>query len=193
MKYRQSGFAHAFLIIGLIVAIVVALGFIFWQNFIYKEPVTNKTETQVIKKPEETKKVDSNAGYVVVDDWGIRFKSVSELSSTNVTYVARSDDNSGTYYAFSTDRIKALGGRCTEQPFGDTVTLTRGSEKPIATPDGELINTEPLNGYFYVLSGPIASCTNFDSNGAMVPPSKVETDDRMALKESIKTLELVQE
>lgn len=44
MKTQQNGFAHAFLIIGLVVALIGALGFVFWQNFIYKEPVATKTE-----------------------------------------------------------------------------------------------------------------------------------------------------
>ena len=39
---QQKGFAHAFLIIGLALALAGALGFIFWQNFIYEKPVPNK-------------------------------------------------------------------------------------------------------------------------------------------------------
>lgn len=49
----QKGFAHAFLIIGLVVALVGALGFVFWQNFVHKEPVV--TNTEVVTKPEPTK------------------------------------------------------------------------------------------------------------------------------------------
>jgi hypothetical protein len=41
---KQKGFAHTLLIIGLALTLMGALGFIFWQNFIYKEPVTTKTE-----------------------------------------------------------------------------------------------------------------------------------------------------
>ncbi len=56
MKSQQSGFAHAFLIIGLVVALIGALGFVFWQNFIYEEPVVTKTEvvTESPKKEEKT-------------------------------------------------------------------------------------------------------------------------------------------
>lgn len=41
---KQQGFAHAILIIGMAVALLGALGFIFWQNFIYEEPGATKTE-----------------------------------------------------------------------------------------------------------------------------------------------------
>jgi len=42
---KQKGFAHAVLIIGLIIALIGTLGFIFWQNFIHEDPVVTKTET----------------------------------------------------------------------------------------------------------------------------------------------------
>ncbi len=58
MKSQQIGFAHAFLIIGLIVALVGALGFIFWQNFIHKEPVVTKTE--VVKTDSNNKANDES-------------------------------------------------------------------------------------------------------------------------------------
>ncbi len=48
---KQHGFAHAVLIIGMAVALLGALGFIFWQNFIYQEPAT---QAEVIK-PNTTK------------------------------------------------------------------------------------------------------------------------------------------
>lgn len=41
----QRGFAHAFLIVGLVVALMGALGFVFWQNFIYREPIVNNETT----------------------------------------------------------------------------------------------------------------------------------------------------
>lgn len=55
---HQKGFAHAFLVIGLLVALVAALGWIFWQNFIYKEPVLEKVDVTSNKQqlPSETKK-----------------------------------------------------------------------------------------------------------------------------------------
>jgi|GEM_PF-1764758 len=44
---QQKGFAHAVLIIGLVIALVGALGFVFWQNFIYKEPVASETDSNI--------------------------------------------------------------------------------------------------------------------------------------------------
>lgn len=188
----QKGFAHAFFIIGLVVALIGALGFVFWQNFVHKEPIRNEAESIAQNKTDQPEGVSVNEGYVVIEKWGVRFKPSENLTDTNVNSSERNDQTNGTYFAFSTDRIKDLGGKCTEQPFADTVTLYRFTEKPRATPDGELVKSEPLGGYYYVLSAPSAGCTNFDSNENMKPRSEVETSDRDSLKESIKTLGLVE-
>ncbi len=77
---KQSGSAHVIIVIVLVIALLGSLGFIFWQNFVNKTTnsdtiktgdtsATNKTT-----KSEETKS-DSNLGYVVVKEWGIKIKS----------------------------------------------------------------------------------------------------------------------
>lgn len=53
---NQKGFAYAFLIIGLVVALVGALSFVFWQDFIHEQPVANKTE--VVKLTEKDDEID---------------------------------------------------------------------------------------------------------------------------------------
>lgn len=49
----QKGSAHVFLITGLVIALTGALGFIFWQNFLHKEPTVAKTETVMKTQPKE--------------------------------------------------------------------------------------------------------------------------------------------
>ncbi len=57
---KQKGFAHAFIIIGLVVVIGGALGFIFWQNFLDKPTKAKDTEkkdaTSVTKPDSEQHK-----------------------------------------------------------------------------------------------------------------------------------------
>ena len=48
----QKGFAHAVLLIGLLIALIGALGFIFWQNFILEEPEVEKPASSTTKKLE---------------------------------------------------------------------------------------------------------------------------------------------
>lgn len=53
MKSLQSGFAHAFLIIGLVVAFIGALCFVYWQNFIYEPSpaLSAKVTDTSVEKP----------------------------------------------------------------------------------------------------------------------------------------------
>ncbi|HRF28147.1 MAG TPA: hypothetical protein PL051_00700 [Candidatus Saccharibacteria bacterium] len=55
----QKGFAHAVLIIGLVIALIGALGFVFWQNFVHKAPAATNTQimTKKSKKPDTTIKL----------------------------------------------------------------------------------------------------------------------------------------
>lgn len=61
---NQKGFAHAFLVIGLVVALAGALGFIFWQNFIHKEPVAKNDSVVATKKVDSDKKDTSDTPVV---------------------------------------------------------------------------------------------------------------------------------
>lgn len=134
-----------------------------------------------------------NERYLQIDAWALKFKISENLASTKVVHYLRSteDTPSQDYFAFTTERIRTLGGKCTDQQFADTVLLYRYKEKPIATPNGELINESPLNGYYYVLTSPIVSCSAFNSDDQMQSPSQDEVNDRAALKESLRKIELI--
>ncbi len=57
MKHQQQGSAHAVVVIVLVLALITALGWIFYQNFVYKAPTKKDTELVVIDK---SKKQDTN-------------------------------------------------------------------------------------------------------------------------------------
>lgn len=52
---QQKGSAHVVLVIVLVLALLTALGWIFWQNFIYKEPVRKDTDLVVVEENDATK------------------------------------------------------------------------------------------------------------------------------------------
>ena len=184
----QKGSAHVIVIVILVIALLSTLGFVFWQNFMNKDTTrTNNTTAKIEVKQKDAASEDAQkSDQLILNDWGVKFTiSPSLLTSTTVKYRAIGIDT----YAFTTSRIEDLGGECAKPPFGDTVTLTRFAEKPIAVPDGELLNEIPINNYYYVLSGPISSCSSL--NSSQQPTSQVnpiETNDRDALKATIKTL-----
>lgn len=194
--------------LGIVLLVFVALGSVgysvyAWQqnanlqsSVVQKEDENKRLtdENKKLKKAESQSTAESTEGFLAIDNWGVKFELTDTLKTTEVKYYARttSDTPSQSYYAFTTDRIRDLGGKCTDQQYGDTVLLYRYSEKPVATPDGELINQNALGGYYYVMTSPIASCSGFNANGQMKTPSPTEVSDRTALKESISKLVAVQ-
>ncbi len=77
----QQGSAHAVVVICLVLALVTALGWIFYQNFIAKEPSKKDTELLVVKKDSDTKPQatsDPSEGgkYFVVKEWGVRMPGI---------------------------------------------------------------------------------------------------------------------
>lgn len=76
---KQTGSSHIVVVIVLVLALITTVGWIFWQNFVHKEPVAKETEIVKVesqKKNDESpaKTEDSNEGYVVVKEWGLKIK-----------------------------------------------------------------------------------------------------------------------
>ena len=79
MKSQQSGFAHAFLIIGLIIALIGSLGFVFWQNIVRPDVTNNeaspKDNSQTSSKEfcfETGGRIEKN-GLFCSEDLGVSF------------------------------------------------------------------------------------------------------------------------
>lgn len=71
-RYSQQGSAHAVVVIALVLALITALGWIFYQNFIQEEPVKKETNLIVVGKNKETK---SSSGIYTSTDVGTYVKS----------------------------------------------------------------------------------------------------------------------
>lgn len=183
---KRTGSAHLIIITIIVLVILGALGFVFWKNI---NTSTNKSKSSTDKVAQTEQ--DTTPDYITLSDWGVTFKVSDELKSTQVTYT-KNQSADGSSYAFTTKRIHDLGGSCTIQPFGDTQILTRFTEKPVATPDGELLNDPAIDGYYYVLSAPVAPCSIVDKNGALQQSAKVsstEENDRNALKATLESIQ----
>lgn len=170
-------------IVGILVAVLIGAGGVFlWWSSEDRGGTTETavTEVQAEDKERKASKDDQLSSQLKLNEWNISFTIPAALTSTEIKYEAKDTDT----FVFTTNRIKALGGECAKSPFGDTVSLTRFSEKPLAIPDGELLNESPINNYYYVLSGPIAYCSS--QNSQQINP--IESSDRDALKITLKTL-----
>lgn len=176
--------------VSLALLIVVSLGAVVAVVSLQPDGTFNNQvqQPETLDQSTATKSPDipiSQDNMLSIPAWNVKFSIPSTIQNTKVMYVERksNDEPPVTYYAFTTSRIKELGSKCQTQPFGDTVLMYRFSEKPIAVPDGMLVNEEPIDGYYYTVTSPIAPCSGFDESGNMRSSSQVEKSDRDALKE----------
>jgi hypothetical protein len=160
MKSQQSGFAHAVLIIGLVVALIGALGFVFWQNFIYKEPVTANNETVIVKKQVNTNEPDANTAFTDLAGWNARIPSGSQKYE-----LTKGSNDESEYYIITTDEVNKKCGMETSPYIGtiyrykpDTkLSLYEGrtAQDAFADTNAKVVTSK----YIYILAGPQSVCS----------------------------------
>lgn len=84
-QYHQQGSAHVVIVICLVLALLTALGWIFWQNFIHKEPVQKETEVVTVDKNQDTPS-DTLSDTATTEEAyrGLRASSVNKAFSLKV-------------------------------------------------------------------------------------------------------------
>jgi hypothetical protein len=162
----QSGSATVVIVVIIAVALVGALGFIFWQNTIGKASMPNEVQTTTAE--------GTDTDFLTIGDWGIKFKLPQTQSK--ITY-HRVDAEGGVYYGFSTKRVEALDDACAD-PVGHDATwlssLTRFTSKQTNAVDMIVINNEePIAGYYYYLVGSRSACS---TSGA-----EIQSEDMMII------------
>jgi hypothetical protein len=186
---NKKGFAPILIVvIVLAIGLVAALGYIFYQNMNKKDDtVANTTSTQASNT--STTKPDYT-GYLVLDDWGVKFKIPALLSSTNVNYYKTSNQISnnmyeGVEYSITTARIEALGDGCSHTSgfyfnppthIYRSTTLKNDPNEP--EPAGLLKKINDL--YYYQVPAQSACSDKFDNSF---------NDERLALIEMLKSIE----
>lgn len=179
---KQQGFAHAVLIIVLVVALLGALGYIFWQNFIKEEPSTQESNTKIARLTENTNdevasEPKNESDPLKIDEWQIQ---IPNAEAYRVAKSTQSDnpDGSDAYviYKVSTYEIsketKTLG--CPEDDIGYIVRL-----KTVMNGDPR-VRTEKINGYYYLFA-PRSQAACAGANGQ--PPERLNKLMETAMNE----------
>ena len=138
---KQTGSARLVIITVIVLVILGALGFVFWNNFIYKAPAS-KSNPAVVTKKEETQ-----AQPFSIKEYGVQFMIPSALKDTTIKYESR-QIGEASFLAFTTQRAINLGGDCSKgYPFGDLVMLSRDNQAK--TNEYQVYTSEKVNGYYY--------------------------------------------
>ena len=196
-KRNQNGSVYVGIISVVALIVIGTVGYLFWSNFIANH-TDNKTvkienNTKVSNPPSPSPNNESDPSTIVLSNWKVSFMIPGFLKDTSVIYKeSKSNDNPPTYsYIFTTKRIQGLGGKCATEPFGNTLSLTRFSEDEPAYPDSYWVSPEKIDGFRYVLSGPIASCSGQVVNSGSAQTSQIEIDDKASLIEMVKSIKSV--
>jgi hypothetical protein len=167
----QKGSAPVAIVLALAIAIIGTLGFVAWSKFFNQKDANFVQTTDSVKdeaeKPDSNKtQPDPNEGYLVLEGWGIKYK-IPENSGEIRYYKSDFSTQEGITegYSFSTKRVEELGGYCAPDSNVNQIYLKSTSrtqtkqEGPFASAEAAN-NNEPINGYYYYISGGQQPCSN---------------------------------
>jgi hypothetical protein len=181
---KQTGSAHVVIIVILVIALIGTLGFVFWQNFFASKDTTPQQEAGQIEKSSsssENKSADLDKGYLVLKDWGVKFK-LPQTKSEIVYY--KEAANGVEYYDFTTKRVEALGETCVEPNSQGFVTrlgsISRSVTKNELHPSAYAINNnKPLGGFYYYNSGAQSLCATAEGS------TDIQVEDRKLVNDML--------
>lgn len=107
-KQSQSGSAHFIVIFILVIALLGALGFVFWQNFIQTKTTNNNTASTSTSSTKTTDVVVDNTKYFSIAQWNI--KGIYD-GQYKLEYQLKTDGSKPYIQLTSSDTPKACQGR----------------------------------------------------------------------------------
>lgn len=180
---NQRGSTHVVVIAVLIVIILGLVGYLFWNNFVAKKDSTNqsaststasKSSAVATSSPTATKSPDLT-GYLVLDDWKVKFKLPSNSGEILYFSDTQNTDNryDANYYGFTTKLVDALGDSCSKSTatlgpviYLGTLRRTKNKIDVEGMPSGPypLNNNQPINSYYYYVNNAQATCSENGSD-----------------------------
>lgn len=171
-KHKQNGGAH-FVVIGVVVLVILgAVGFLFWNNLNKPKTATQATSTQKVN-PSTAVQPETLA----LKDWGVQFTITSDLKKAGIKVqketgpTINADGSEGSYvnYYVSTQRQRDFGQLTEENrsrycDMGTAVTVIRRATADTAEGQARLLTPKPVNGYYYLWPIPsIDGCEGTDT------------------------------
>jgi hypothetical protein len=169
---HQQGSAHLIIIIALVVVVLGALGFVFWQNFINKPVNSEVSKTSITGSAANGG--ETSAKKLVVSEWGIdgNYESVGELqynlrTSFGETYleftspeVAAAGEDCDVYSAatvrYSADDVTYIGSGST----GNPESTGKGIYETMDVPNSSWVAKAHIGDKYYFMSNPQSGCDN---------------------------------
>lgn len=174
-KQNQNGSVHIIIISVVALLVVGAIGYLFWNNFVKTNNAQkDKTENSKVAanpstSPSPTPNVADNTGYLVLDEWGVKFKAPDSIGEIHYYKKTSQPDKEGLiteFYEFSSKRVEELGGQCVEPNSQNmTIRLAVLSRSKVKTEQenlhsSTLVNNKPIDDYYYYTTGGQSVCSD---------------------------------
>ncbi len=168
MRKNEKGFGVIeILLIIAVIGLIIAIGWLFFSRQKDSTQDNKETNTQQTtqKTTEQQSTKDTDEGYLVVKEWGVRFKVPSSLKDTEIVYKVYDDKSVG----ITTARVKTILDNCKyedtaggSQMVSTIVTRSANQSDVMSSTDGPiLLKDSQVSGHYYARSGwlPVTSCT----------------------------------
>jgi hypothetical protein len=174
----QKGSAHVTIIIGLVIALVGALGFVYWQNFIYKEPAVTKSNHVVVDNPGTGNETQPNLheGYTLLEDWSVRFPSGSMKYE-----LEKGSDSVSEYYMVRNEDVKKACGRTEASVasiirYESDVRISEGIHEGMTAREAFANSSAKvvISKYTYVFAGPQSVCSDDDEANEVLSKNVIQ-------------------
>ena len=193
MRRNEKGLAIVEIIVILvIIGLVATVAWLFFDR--QQDKVVSENNNQQASSNNETKSdsdsdLDSSEGYLVLKEWGIRFKVPNLLQDTDIIYTIYDDASMG----ITTARVKAVLDSCQDadlsggtQKVSILVDRSTDGDSFEGRTDGPVeLKDDQVNGFYYSRSGwlPVTSC--------LASQVDLQRDDADALDGMLKSIESI--
>lgn len=172
MKHKQSGSVHLIITVILVLALLGALGFIFWQNFINKKDSTATTTTTTSTTAANTTATVPANDNLVVSQWGVT------VPIKNFVLTDTNGENIGVTTQAIIDEAKKIN--CSDNGIGTIFRAKSTADVPSYVPVSSQIGVY----YYGYWSRSQAACTDSQGN----PPATLNSlmmDAEAAMKAAV--------
>lgn len=176
-RSKQQGFGAVAIIAAVVVLAVVV--FVGWRIYDASQPAdTNNQPTNSNNQPGNTNQpsqtqTDPNEGYVVIKEWGVRFKPVDGLTGVQYYKVGTNSE----FFAFTTEALAQADPNCAAA--SGNIALAGITRSKDAAGTGK--QHGPINDYYYYTRASGAACST--------NPNDLEGPVVSKLLQSLDTLE----
>jgi hypothetical protein len=189
----QTGFAHLIVItVILAIGLVGAIGYVVYQNMNPKQTDSADNSSQDQDKvSDKTPGTDadtdadpiSNDDYLVLSDWGVKFKMPDDTVNRTIKYYKVSN-NGAEYYRFTTSGVEEIDG-CASTSLG---TINRSTKTPSEAPNDPSVTNgmflKKIENYNYYFSPALAVCATDQSEAH----GEIQAADGTLIKELIDSI-----